>query len=87
MASLGLGWVGEPTVAALLPAPYGRSACPKRPALISFLVGFLIFSALHIVIGEQVPKTLAIRKPEPVSLWIAYPLRSTYSCSTRSTGC
>ena len=40
----------------------------------SFLVGFLVFSSLHIVVGEQVPKTLAIRKPEPVSLWVAYPL-------------
>jgi Mg2+/Co2+ transporter CorB len=44
----------------------------------SFLVGFLVFSSLHIVIGEQVPKTLAIREPEPVSLWIAYPLRVTF---------
>ena len=40
----------------------------------SFLVGFLVFSSLHIVVGEQVPKTLAIREPVPVSQWIAYPL-------------
>src|SRR6187549_3309448 len=40
----------------------------------SFMVGFLLFSSLHIVIGEQVPKTLAIREPGPVSQWIAYPL-------------
>ena len=47
----------------------------RGPALRpSFLVGFLVFSSLHIVLGEQVPKTLAIREPEPVSLWIAYPL-------------
>ena len=46
--------------------------------LTSFLVGFLVFSSLHIVIGEQVPKTLAIRKPEPVSLWVAYPLHVSY---------
>ena len=44
----------------------------------SFLVGFLVFSSLHIVIGEQVPKTLAIREPEPVSQWIAYPLHVSY---------
>jgi CBS domain containing-hemolysin-like protein len=76
MASLGLGWVGEPTVAALLHpvlVPLGMS----EPALhfTSFLVGFLVFSSLHIVVGEQVPKTLAIREPVPVSLWIAYPLQ------------
>jgi Mg2+/Co2+ transporter CorB len=46
--------------------------------LTSFLVGFLIFSSLHIVMGEQVPKTLAIREPEAVALWIAYPLRATF---------
>src|SRR3954468_18294158 len=79
MASLGLGWVGEPTVAALLTpimTPLGMS----EPALhfTAFIVGFLVFSSLHIVLGEQVPKTLAIREPEPVSLWIAYPLYISY---------
>jgi len=79
MASLGLGWVGEPTVEALLkPAlgPFQMSA----PVLhfTSFIVGFLVFSSLHIVVGEQVPKTLAIREPEPVALWIAYPLRGIF---------
>ena len=44
----------------------------------SFIIGFLIFSSLHIVVGEQVPKTLAIRKPEPVSMWSAYPLHIAY---------
>ena len=75
MASLGLGWVGEPTVAALL-EPVLLPLGMKEPALhfTSFLVGFLVFSSLHIVVGEQVPKTLAIREPEPVSVWIAYPL-------------
>ena len=45
---------------------------------VSFLIGFLVFSSLHIVIGEQVPKTLAIRQPMPVSQWIAYPLHLSY---------
>jgi len=79
MASLGLGWVGEPTVSALLDPvllPLGMS----EPALhlTSFLLGFLVFSSLHIVIGEQVPKTLAIREPVAVSQWIAYPLHASY---------
>ncbi|MEA2879800.1 MAG: magnesium and cobalt exporter, family [Hyphomicrobiales bacterium] len=79
MASLGLGWVGEPTVHALLtPAlsPLGMSDSALH--FTSFIVGFLVFSSLHIVLGEQVPKTLAIRQPEPVSLWIAYPLHVSY---------
>lgn len=79
MASLGLGWVGEPFVAALLEPAFhnlGLDATTLHTA--SFLTGFVIFSSLHIVIGEQVPKTYAIRKPEPVSLWIAWPLHGFY---------
>jgi CBS domain containing-hemolysin-like protein len=79
MASLGLGWVGEPTVSALLtpvlrPLGMGDSALHFT----SFMVGFLVFSSLHIVVGEQVPKTLAIREPVPVSQWIAYPLHASF---------
>ena len=79
MASLGLGWVGEPTVSALLEPllmPLGMSE--RALHFMSFLAGFLVFSSLHIVIGEQVPKTLAIRQPMPVSQWIAYPLYVSY---------
>ena len=79
MASLGLGWVGEPAVAALLEPLFSLLGVPE-PILhtAAFVVGFLIFSSLHIVIGEQVPKTFAIRRAEPVALWCAYPLRATY---------
>jgi len=79
MASLGLGWVGEPTVSALLEPlliPLGMSQ--RTLHFVSFMAGFLVFSSLHIVIGEQVPKTLAIRQPMPVSQWIAYPLHLSY---------
>ena len=79
MASLGLGWVGEPTVAALLTPVLSPFGMPEAALHVTaFIVGFLVFSSLHIVIGEQVPKTLAIRVPEPVSLWIAYPLHVVY---------
>ena len=75
MASLGLGWVGEPTVAAILEPLLVPLGMPEDAVhLTAFLIGFLVFSSLHIVVGEQVPKTLAIRRAEPVSLWIAYPL-------------
>lgn len=79
MASLGLGWVGEPTVAALLQPVLVPLGMPEQALhFTSFLIGFLVFSSLHIIVGEQVPKTLAIREPEPVSLWIAYPLYFSY---------
>jgi len=79
MASLGLGWVGEPTVAAIITPWLEPLDLPHQAVhVIAFVTGFLLFSSLHIVIGEQVPKTLAIRKPEPVSLFIAYPLQVSY---------
>jgi CBS domain containing-hemolysin-like protein len=79
MASLGLGWVGEPTVAALLQPLFAPFGLPESALhFTSFLIGFLVFSSLHIVVGEQVPKTLAIREPIPVSQWIAYPLHLTF---------
>jgi CBS domain containing-hemolysin-like protein len=79
MASLGLGWVGEPVVAALLEPllrPLGLSAAALHT--VSFVIGFLIFSSLHIVVGEQVPKTFAIREPEPISVWVAVPLHAFF---------
>lgn len=79
MASLGLGWVGEPTVAAILEPLLRPLGLPdKLLHTIAFLSGFIVFSSLHIVVGEQVPKTFAIRKPEPVALWVAYPLHAFY---------
>lgn len=79
MASLGLGWVGEPAVAALLEPLFHDLGIPDAILhTTAFIVGFLIFSSLHIVVGEQVPKTLAIRKAEPVSLWVARPLHIAY---------
>lgn len=79
MASLGLGWVGEPTVSALLtPLLIPLGLTESAVHFTSFLVGFLIFSSLHIIVGEQVPKTLAIREPVMVSQWIAYPLHVSF---------
>jgi len=79
MASLGLGWVGEPAVAALLEPVFTEIGMSQSMVhTTSFIIGFLLFSALHIVIGEQVPKTFAIRKAEPVSMWVAYPLHASY---------
>jgi Mg2+/Co2+ transporter CorB len=45
---------------------------------IAFLTGFLLFSSLHIVVGEQVPKTFAIRQAEPMALAVAWPLQAFY---------
>lgn len=80
LASLGLGWVGEPAFAHLL-EPLFRSLGIESEALvhgIAFVVAFFIISYLHIVVGELAPKSWAIRKPELLSLWTAAPLYAFY---------
>lgn len=80
LASLGLGWVGEPAFAHLLEpllAAIGIES-PKLVHGIAFFTAFAIISYLHIVIGELAPKSWAIRKPELLSLWTAAPLYLFY---------
>lgn len=79
MASLGLGWIGEPAVAALLSPLFEVLGLGERLLhSVSFVVGFLVFSSLHIVVGEQVPKTFAIRKAEPVAIMTAHLLHGFF---------
>src|SRR6185503_3048614 len=77
LASLGLGWVGEPVFFSLLqPALDWLGVESERVRhYAAFVVGFSAITFLHIVAGEQAPKILAIQKPLPTSLWVAYPLR------------
>lgn len=79
-ASLGIGWIGEPAVAHLL-QPIFRFFGMREPVLlhsISLAVGFGLVSFVVIVVGELVPKSLAIRKAESVSLWTGVPLYVFY---------
>jgi CBS domain containing-hemolysin-like protein len=80
MASLGLGWVGEPALSHLVEPPLEALgiASPTTMRAASAVLAFLVITFLHIVIGELAPKSLAIRKPEGTALWIAYPLRIFY---------
>ena len=82
LASLGLGWIGEPAFADLLEPLFSRIgiSSPRTISTISFLVAFMTLSYLHIVVGELAPKSLAIRKPVSVSLWTAIPLYLFYWC-------
>lgn len=76
MTSLALGWVGEPLVAEQL-LPLFRNVGIANEQLvhgISFAVGFGIITFIHIILGEQAPKWMAIQKPTATTLWIAYPL-------------
>jgi CBS domain containing-hemolysin-like protein len=76
LASLALGWIGEPAFAWVL-EPLILRIPGTTPALVhpvSITSAFLVITILHIVLGELAPKSLAIRKPEPTSLWVALPL-------------
>ncbi len=73
LASLGLGWIGEPAFARLL-EPLLQTIGVQSEKLIhgiSFFFAFFVISFLHIVLGELAPKSMAIRMPERVSLWTA----------------
>jgi CBS domain containing-hemolysin-like protein len=80
LASLALGWVGEPAFEHIL-KPYferlgGMSEVAARSVSATF--AFIVISVLHIVLGELAPKSVAIQKPVGTSLWIAYPLHWFY---------
>jgi CBS domain containing-hemolysin-like protein len=80
LASLGLGWVGEPAFARLIEPLLGLIGitAPEVVHGVAFVAAFATISYLHIVIGELAPKSIAIRQPEPVSLWTAVPLFTFY---------
>ncbi len=83
LASLGLGWVGEPAVARLL-QPLLHGIGIKSSVVVhtlAFIVGFTIITASHLVIGEQAPKIYAIRKPGITLRWCALPLKWFYLVS------
>jgi CBS domain containing-hemolysin-like protein len=81
MASLALGWIGEPAFAHLVEPPLealvGQFA-PTAAHGVAVGTAFAIITALHIVIGELAPKGLALQRPEATALWIARPIQVFY---------
>jgi CBS domain containing-hemolysin-like protein len=78
LASLALGWIGEPAVAYLLEAPLHGIVSEPVVETISFTVAFAIITFLHIVIGELAPKTLALELAEKTAFAIAWPMEIFY---------
>ena len=80
LASLALGWIGEPAFARLIePLFEGTGAAAATYAhSVATTVAFTIISVLHIVLGELAPKSLAIQKPVGTSLWVAHLLHAFY---------
>ncbi len=81
MASLALGWLGEPALAHLVEPPLelliGQFA-PTAAHGVAVGISFAIITTLHIVIGELAPKGLALQRPEATTLWIARPIQVFY---------
>jgi CBS domain containing-hemolysin-like protein len=78
VASLGLGWIGEPAVAALIEPVLA----PVLPAgtlhLVAVGIGFGVVTFLHVVFGELAPKTIAIAEAERLALLVAPPMKFFY---------
>ncbi len=83
MASLGLGWIGEPAFEHLLSGFFEWIGIHSEATrqFIAITLAFTTISALHLVIGEQAPKIFAIRRPENMILWCAGLLKVFYVMS------
>lgn len=83
LASLALGWVGEPAFAGLV-IPLVRPIFGEGPVAdatahtIAIAIAFMFITFLHIVLGEQVPKTFAIQNPDRMTSALALPMRIFY---------
>jgi CBS domain containing-hemolysin-like protein len=80
LASLALGWIGEPYLAKLIRPVLMDFGMRSEPIVhgVSFALGFGVITYLHIVLGEVTPKWLGIRKALVISLWISPPLHLFY---------
>jgi len=81
LASLALGWLGEPALAHLLEPPLERvigSFAPAAAHGVAIGLAFALITALHIVIGELAPKGLALQRAEATALWVARPMQLFY---------
>ena len=80
LASLALGWIGEPTLARLIEPWFVRlgSWAGVASHTCALVASFIAITFLHTTIGEQVPKVLALQRAEPIALWTAPVLRVFY---------
>jgi CBS domain containing-hemolysin-like protein len=77
LASLGLGWIGEPALAGLIQGAFQWMPDPLDTIAthgVASVIAFIIITILHIILGELVPKAVALLYPEQVSLWVTAPL-------------
>ena len=76
LASLALGWIGEPAIVSLI-EPVMQQYFPGNLLLlhtVSVVIGFTVVTLLHVVLGELIPKSIAIQRAESMALFAAWPL-------------
>ncbi len=77
LASIALGWIGEPALARLLDPLFERLPAPWSAVAthsVATGVAFFLITFLHVVFGELIPKSLALQRPDGTALWVARPL-------------
>ncbi len=74
LTSLGIGFLGEPAVATIFEGLIGESLPEGATLAVSLIVAYLITTALHITVGEQVPKIYAINRADTIARLVARPL-------------
>ncbi|MDB5097423.1 MAG: hypothetical protein JWM80_1844, partial [Cyanobacteria bacterium RYN_339] len=78
LASLALGWVGEPTVAEIVLAAFAKVHLDFNLVIIhsiATVIAFILITYMHIVLGELLPKALALQRTEPTVLLTAWPMK------------
>ena len=79
ITSLGLGWLGDPTFKRIFDNLLGNFTLPRQVStILSFVISFVILTAIQVIIGELVPKNIAITKTEQLGLKLARPLNIWY---------
>ncbi|MDR1036990.1 MAG: hemolysin family protein [Deltaproteobacteria bacterium] len=80
LASLGLGWLGEPAVASLIRGPMEKLGLESEALTgsVAFMAGFGLITFVHVTFGELAPKNLSIRAAERTALLLAYPMRVSH---------
>ncbi|WP_419959602.1 hemolysin family protein [Psychrobacillus sp. BM2] len=75
ITALGLGWLGEPTIEAILHPAFNYFDLPESvSSVLSFIIAFSLVTYIHVVVGELTPKTFAIQRAEQITLAVAKPL-------------
>ncbi len=76
IASLALGRIGEPAMETIIEAILGQSVSEEMARIISYTFSLALFTFLHLVIGEMVPKNIALAAPDATLRWLVIPYRA-----------